>query len=421
MRTNRSNNGELYKRQQLKKHKRLATGLFLLMAVLYIVMTWLGGMHPQGWMGYVRAFAEAAMVGALADWFAVTALFHHPLGLRIPHTNLIEKSKQNIGDNLGHFVVHNFLSSATIRPYISRLAVSSYIVSWLEQKGNKDGLISVVADLLQDIVKRMDDDSVAAIMAGKGREILKEVPLHKFAAQALQYLLERKEEEALITALAAKIKTYIAENQEMVNEKVRQESYFFVPRFVDRKLAEKITGALNRYFEEIEQDKEHTVRKEISTQLALWAHDLETLPKWATQFDRIKSELLSEDRIRRYALDLWQMLRKRLLEELADPQSTMLRYFSDRINEMVAKIKEDGGLRDRIDTWVRHTAYKYILRHAEKVATLISTTIGNWEGKELSRKLELEVGKDLQFIRINGTLVGGLVGLLIYTVTRLLS
>lgn len=408
------------KARQLRNHKQLATGLFLLMVAVYSIMTYLSRSNPAPWIGYIKAFSEAAMVGALADWFAVTALFHHPLGLPIPHTNLIEKSKKTIGDNLGNFVVDNFLTPQNIRPYIQQISLSAYAAEWLSGKKNKDLLISELVKILKDIIAKIDDTVVAGFIARKGSELVSTVELNKIVAQALQYLLEKKEQEKLVTTLAGRIKKFISENEAMVQEKVKEESYFFVPKFIENKLATKITSGLARYFEEIETDENHKIRGEITQQLEQFALELRTEEKWVAAFDQLKSGLLSEENISRYAADIWQSLKQTLSQELSDQNSAMIRYFSNTVDELAGNLKQDEALRQRIDGWIRLTAYTYILRNTENVGTLISNTVGNWQGRELSQKLELEVGKDLQYIRINGTLVGGLVGLLIYTITRLL-
>lgn len=410
-----------YKVKQLRRHKQLATGLFLLMLLVYIAMTWYGRTHTAAWTGYVKAFAEAAMVGALADWFAVTALFHHPLGLPIPHTNLIERSKKSIGDNLGNFVVSNFLSPQNIRPYIRKITVSAYVGDWLSNKKNTTLLVTEITKLLKDIIRKMDDEAVAGFIGKKGTALIGQVNLNQVVANALHYFLERGEQEQLVTSLAAKIKGYISENEHMVQERVKKESYFFVPKFVDQKLANKISGGLIRYFEEIETDKQHKIRIEIAAQLAQFVQDLRTAHRWQEEFQQLKNGLLSPDKVEQYAGDIWKSIKETLSDELSAPDSGLLRYLSKAITDLSDSLKHDALLQERIDRWIRHTAYKYILRNTNNVGLLISNTVGNWQGRELSRKLELEVGKDLQFIRINGTLVGGLVGLLIYTITQLLG
>lgn len=404
---------------QLRNHKLMATGLFVLMMGVYVVTTWLLRSEPAVWLGYVRAFSEAAMVGALADWFAVTALFHHPFGIPIPHTNLIEQSKKSIGDNLGNFVVSNFLTPATIRPYIQKIEVSGYVANWLEKKTNREVLIREATYLLKDIIGRLDDVTITGFIEEKGKAMIEGIELNKMAAKTLNYLLERGEHEKLVTLLAGKIKDYIRNNEGLVQEKVKAESYFFIPNFVDKKLAGKITSGLYSYFEEIELDEQHRLRGEITAQINQFVSDLETQPKWKTELDNLKEGLLGADTIHQYALSIWRSLKATLLKELSATDSTLKQQFEKLLSEMAHNLNANPSLRSKIDSWLRYNAYKYILRNTQQVGSLISNTIGNWEGKELSRKLELEVGKDLQYIRINGTIVGGLVGALIHFLTGL--
>lgn len=412
---------DIDKAKQLKQHKQLATGLFLLMLALYIITTWLVHNRSILVLEGIRAFAEAAMVGALADWFAVTALFHHPLGLPIPHTNLIENSKKTIGDNLGNFVVSNFLTAANIRPYIEKINVSVFAGQWLEKNKNKQILIAEIARLLNDIVIKMDAQTISTFMAKKGTELLDEVKLNVVVSNALSYFIDKNEHEQLVTLLAGKIKNYIIENGTLVKEKVKEESYFFIPKFVDKALAEKITSGLANYFGEMEQDKNNRVRLEINQQLHKFIESLKTGDKWEKEFHDLKKGLLTEDKLTEYASALWQSLKNNLVQELSNNESSLLKYFAKTIDELTANLKTDVLLQQKINGWVRYNAYNYMLRNAEQVGTLISDTVGNWQGRELSQKLELEVGKDLQFIRINGTIVGGLVGLLIFLLTHLLA
>lgn len=409
------------KKQQLRKSKRLATGLFLLMALVYILMIILLKDSPQNWMGYVKSFSEAAMVGALADWFAVTALFHHPLGIPIPHTNIIEKSKQKIGDNLGDFVTENFLNATNLRPYIQKLKVTPYITGFLEKEKNKELLLKEARILLLDIVNKTNDETVIQFIAKKGKSLTDEIQLAGILSNSLKYFVDQNAHEQWVTLLARKIKELIHENEDTVRDRVKKESYFFIPKFVDKKLADKISNGLVHYFEEIETDPDHRIRLEITKELYSFLESLKTKPKWQHEIEKLKDNFLSEEHLLKYARDIWMNLKSTIQEELEKEDSAFMNYLSGQLDELVSQFKNDLQLQEKTDQWVRHNAYSIILRNTSSVSRLISNTVGKWEGRELSEKLELEVGKDLQFIRINGTLVGGLVGLIIYTLTQLFS
>lgn len=410
-------NDEL-KKQQLKRYKTLATGLFILMAVTFIAMTILQKQNHSHWIGYIRAFSEAAMVGALADWFAVTALFNYPLGLKIPHTNLIENSKEKIGDNLGNFVVDNFLSPQNIRPYIQKLKISVYVSDWLSKDKNQNVLINELSSILKDILNKLDDESVVNFISNKAVEMTDSIKLNSVIGNGIEYLLNKNDHQKIITNLSSQIKNYILENQEMVSERVGKESFFLIPKSVDNKIAEKITKGLSDYFLEVEENLNHPLRVEITNKILDFSKELKNEPRWETEFNSIKSDFLQSDKIKQYSSDIWQSLKASLLKELSEEDSKLKSYVKKNIDEFVSNLQNDEHFQNRIDNWVRLTAYKYILKNTQNFGELISTTVGNWEGKEFSRKLELEVGKDLQFIRINGTIVGGLVGLLIYTIAN---
>lgn len=410
-------NDEL-KKKQLHNYKTLATGLFILMAAIFITMTVLQKDHQSHWIGYIRAFSEAAMVGALADWFAVTALFNYPLGIKIPHTNLIQNSKDKIGDNLGNFVVDNFLSPQNIRPYIQNLKVSVYLGDWLSKERNQMILINELSSMLKDILIKLDDKSVEIFIADKAKDMAGSIKINGVIANGITYLLNRNDHQDIITNLSSQIKNYILANEKLVSDRVEKESFFFIPKSVDHKIAEKITEGLSQYFLEVEENPNHPLRAEITNKILAFADELKTDSKWETEFDQIKAEFLKTDKLQKYAADVWQTLKASLIKEFTDNNSNLKGYIKRSLGDFVHNLQNDDAFQYRIDHWVRVTAYKYILKNTKTFGNLISTTVGNWEGRELSRKLELEVGKDLQFIRINGTIVGGLVGLLIYTIAN---
>ena len=406
------------KRIQLRKHKKFATGLFVLMALIFIATTIMQKTNLSHWIGYVRAFSEAAMVGALADWFAVTALFHHPLGLKIPHTNLIEKSKEKIGDNLGDFVVSNFLSPKNIRPYILKLKISAYLGEWLSKEQNQKNLIKESSHIILDILHKLDDSAVINFIGKKAKEMSDDLKINQIVGNGIEYVLNKNDHQKIITNLSMQIKDYVINNRVMVKDRVKKESYFLVPKFVDDAIAEKITSGLSKYFEEVEMEEAHSLRNEITQKLYSFSREIQTEEKWEDEFRGIKNDFLNDEKLHQYSKDVWNSIKKSLSKELEEENSALKNYLKKNIIELSKNLQTDEDFQNKIDYWIRVTSYKYILKNTHQFGNLISSTIGNWQGKELSEKLELEVGKDLQYIRINGTLVGGLVGLIIYTVAN---
>lgn len=403
---------------QLRKHKRIATGLFFLMAVIYGLMVYFRHENPQNWMGYVEAFSEAGMVGALADWFAVTALFRHPLGIPIPHTNLIERKKNDLGKNLGSFVKTNFLSPENIRPYVEKLDVVKFVSDWLNKKSSREILEAEILNLMKKIINDLDDEEVRDFLAKKGSEILKTIDYQKITSSGIHYMLEKGEHIKLLETLLPQLREYVEESQQMIRERI-SENRPFISFLAGKRISREMTDGIAKFIEEIELDKNHFVRIKLTENLENFAGDLLVSTNWNEKFTQLKTDLISPENLNEYADDAWESVKKILEENLENPNSGLHHYLNRNIQKLSESLQNDEDLKLRLNKWIRHFLYRMILKNSEEVQTLISKTVAGWEGKELSNKLELEVGKDLQFIRINGTLVGGLVGLVIYTVTEL--
>lgn len=413
-----SNNEKKY---LLNRYKALATGLFLLMAVVFVLSSYLISAHSIRWLSYVRAFSEAAMVGALADWFAVTALFHYPLGLKIPHTNLIQNKKDQIGGNLGDFVVSNFLATENIRPYITQLKVSNYMAKWLSSESNQKLLVNEIAGHAAGILNEIDQDKAKEWIALQGREMLDMVDFGEILGSGMQYLLEENLHQSAVTQLSSKIRGFILENHDLIRTRVQQQSSAFIPRFIDNSIAEKITLGLAEYFQEVEGDSAHPLRGEIDMQLQRYAQNMRSDESIERHIESLKQGILSSDRLDSYSGAVFSKVKSTLTDELTRQDSTLQKYLRGKTADLAYSLENDPVLQNKIDRWVRLTLYRTFLRKKHLASALISRTVEGWEGKELSEKLELEVGKDLQFIRINGTLVGGLVGLIIYSLSQLFS
>ncbi|MGU9939490.1 DUF445 domain-containing protein [Empedobacter brevis] len=409
---------ELQKIQNLKKHKAIATGLFILMAFIYFLMVYLSQHSSAKWIGYVEAFAEAAMVGALADWFAVTALFKYPLGLKIPHTNLIENSKNAIGDNLGQFVTGNFLTPATIRPYIEKLEVVKYAADWLNSSTNQEMLQEELINFSKKIVRDLDDEDVVGFITLKGDEILKQFNLPELVSSSLEYILEKEKHDDILEAIIPKAKEYILESDLIIKDKLN-EKHPVISFFAGKRISKGVVEGVVSFLDEVEEDKEHPIRHSIERIIRENIQNIKESPEWKLRLESLRDDFITKERLNDYAADLWQAIKLNLTESFDDENSAMQLYIRKNIKKLAENLNENQEMIDKINGWVRHFLYRMILRNVKEVEGLISSTVDKWEGKELSEKLELEVGKDLQFIRINGTLVGGLVGLIIYTITQL--
>ena len=410
---------EVEKIQNLKKHKAIATGLFLLMAIVYFAMVYLDLHSDAKWIGYVEAFAEAGMVGALADWFAVTALFRYPLGLKIPHTNLIENSQKAIGDNLGHFVTDNFLTPSTIRPYIEKLEVVKYAADWLNKPSNQKDLQDELIHFTKKIVTDLDDKDVVDFITLKGDEILKQFNLPELVSSSLEYVLEKEKHDEILEAIIPKAKEYILESDLIIKDKLN-EKHPVISFFAGKKISKGVVEGVVSFLDEVADDKEHPIRHNIERIITDNIQNIKESPDWKAKLETLRDDFITKERMNEYSMDLWQAIKLNLTESFDDPNSALQTYIQKNIKKLTENLNDNQEMIDKINGWVRHFIYRMILRNVKEVEGLISSTVDKWEGKQLSEKLELEVGKDLQFIRINGTLVGGLVGLLIYTITQLI-
>ena len=409
---------EQQKIQSLKKHKAIATGLFLFMAFVYFLMVYLAQDSDAKWLGYVEAFAEAGMVGALADWFAVTALFRYPLGLKIPHTNLIENSKNAIGNNLGQFVTENFLTSKTIRPYIEKLDFVKYAADWLNKSPNQEMLQEEIILFSKKIVNELDDQAVTDFLTLKGDEILKQFHLSDLVSSGLEYILEKEKHNEILEAILPKAKEYIIESDLIIKDKLN-EKHPVISFFAGRKISKGVVEGVLSFLDEVEEDPHHPVRQNMERIIREQIQKIKHSPEWQVKLESLRDDFVTKERLSRYAADFWLTIKESLIESFDDSNSVLQRYIQKNILKLSQNLNENQEMIDKLNGWIRHFIYRMILRNVNQVEALISNTVDKWEGKELSEKLELEVGKDLQFIRINGTLVGGLVGLLIYTITQL--
>ena len=404
------------KKAQLKRFKWFATSLFLGMAAIYVICEVF--FKQQGWAGYVKAFSEAAMVGALADWFAVVALFKHPFGIPIPHTNLIESSKGKIGNNLGSFVTDNFLTAATIKPRLEKLQVAARLAELLLEDKNRQRVTTEVIRILKEGLLKLNDEEMTRIISREATGLVEKIPVHKIVGDGLQKILADDVHQDWVTTLATHLGDFLEKNREMVKQKVKDESHFLIPGFVDTLIAEKITNGGIRYMVEIAADVNHPVRKNLSIKLQEIATDIQQGGEWAEKLTRLKNELLSPQHLQDYSKMVWLYVKKQIETDLEKENSAISGYIENALKEAADSLLNDPVRQQRIDHFIQVQAFRLIMKYKHSAGELISQTVSNWPSKQLSEKLELEVGKDLQFIRINGTLVGGTVGLLIYILTN---
>jgi uncharacterized membrane-anchored protein YjiN (DUF445 family) len=405
------------RQRNLDRMKRRATGLLVLMGVVFVVARVLEAQHP--WVGYIRATAEASMVGGVADWFAITALFRHPLNIPIPHTAIIPNRKDRIGRSLGNFVQNNFLSPEVLAEKLHAAQISQRAAEWLSQPENARKTAQHTGAILQSAGKVIRDEDVHALLDRTVVEPLRQIPIAPVLAKGLALLTIDDRHQQLLDRVIQGLLRLVAENEALIREKIGEESPWWVPKMVDDRIHQKVLGGIERTLYEVGDDPDHQLRHQFDELLDEWINQLQSSPEVIARAEAIKEQVLDPETTGRLAASLWQELKEVLGRQTAADESAP-GAVARGLSALGSAALQDEALLEKIDGWVMGAVLRVVEQHRHEVGQLIAQTVSSWDPEETSRRIELLVGRDLQFIRINGTLVGGLVGLLIYTATRFL-
>jgi uncharacterized membrane-anchored protein YjiN (DUF445 family) len=405
------------KRASLRRMKAVALGLLVLAAVVYVVVTVAG---PDGWLGYVQAGAEAAMIGALADWFAVTALFRHPLGIPIPHTAIIPKRKDQIGASLGEFVESNFLTHEILAERIAGANVGMRLGGWLSQPAHAATTAEIAADALRGTLEVLDDDEVQAGLERIIRARIDETPVAPLVGKVIDLTVAGGHHQRLLDATLKSLAGFLDENQNTFRERLSQESPWWVPEPIDDRIFKKIYSAVQRFIDDVGSDPEHELRDSLDKRVAAFGARLKTDPELLVKGEQLKRELLEHPDVRDWIETLWLGTKARLIEMSDDPTSELRFRMVRSYQRFGDRLLAEPELRAKVDGWIERGVGYVVENYRSEVSRLISSTVERWDGAETADKMELQVGRDLQFIRINGTVVGGLAGLAIHLFTELL-
>jgi uncharacterized membrane-anchored protein YjiN (DUF445 family) len=403
------------RQRNLDRMKRRATGLLLVMGVIFVVASMYE--HQHVWLGYVRATAEASMVGGIADWFAITALFRHPLNIPIPHTAIIPSRKDRIGRSLGNFVQNNFLSPDVLTAKLRAAQISRRAAEWLSQMENARKAAQHLASILQSGGKVIRDEDVHALLDRTVIEPLRQVPIAPVLAKGLALLTVDDRHQQLLDRVVQGLLRLVAENEELIREKIREESPWWVPKLVDDRIHQKVLGGIERTLYEVGDDPNHELRHQFDNLLAEWIVQLQESPEVIARAEAIKEQVLDPETSGRLAVSLWEEL-KALLGRENPPDEGAPGAVARGLSALATAALQDEALLEKIDGWLTGSILRVVEQYRHEVGHLIAQTVSSWDPQETSRRIELLVGRDLQFIRINGTLVGGLVGLLIHTMTQ---
>jgi uncharacterized membrane-anchored protein YjiN (DUF445 family) len=405
---------------QLRRMKLVALGFLVGATVLFLVCRWAGAHGAAAWVGYVGAAAEAGMVGALADWFAVTALFKHPLGIPIPHTAIIKRKKDQLGEGLGTFVRENFMSPQVVETKLRDAQIASRLGKWLADYGHATRVASEASNVLRVGVEMLRDEDVQHVF---DRMIVKRLAEPKWGppvGRVLGTLLAENRQEALIQLLADRAFEWSLNAGEVIQRVVERDSPTWSPRWVDHLVGDRIHRELMDFTDKVRRNPDHELRQSATRFLFEFADDLQHDEDTIARAEAVKEQIMARDEVARAAETAWTALKRIVVESVDDPSSALRTRIADSVQHIGESLRDDSDLRDKVDGWIIRGAKHLVSEYGVEITAIITETIERWDAEEASRRIELHVGRDLQFIRINGTVVGALAGLVIYTVAQLL-
>jgi len=404
--------GDAVRRAGLRRMRTVAVALLVFAAVVYVVT-----LGQEGWLGFVNAGAEASMVGAIADWFAVTALFKHPLGLPIPHTALVPKRKDELGRGLEEFVGDNFLQEPIIRERVAAATISLRVGRWLEEPEHVRRAADEIAEVAALGLAKVRDEHVEDLVRQALVPRFRSEPISPLLGGLLDEVVRDDLHRSLVDLGVTELHRWLVDNPDTFSDVLAERAPWWAPPRLNEAVTTRVHAESVRWLEDIRDDPRHRARVALDSLLAQLAHDLLHDPATQDRAEALKSRVLEHPAVLDSAVSLWNALSRALLESLRDPEGAVRLRLHDEIAAFGARLREDATLRERLDGLAADLAVFGVDRYGREVTTVITSTIERWDGQEAARRIELHVGRDLQFIRINGTLVGGLVGVAIHAVS----
>lgn len=413
---------EAERRRALRNHKAFVTGLLVVAAVIFLWCSWYSSQPGQtpGWVGYVRAAAEAGMIGGLADWFAVTALFRYPMGLKIPHTAIIPRKKDQLGGALSSFVGENFLNAELITEKVGRARIPERAGEWLAVPENAAKVSREAGKLTANAVAALDPKDAEAVINAAVIDKLAEPEWGPPAGRMLQQLIEDGKTEPVVDGVVRWLHGKALESEEMIVNLVDSRKPAWAPKFVNNLIGERVYKELIKFTADVSSDPDHEARRSIRRFLEDLARDLQEDPEMIERVEGWKQDLMNSRSVQSAAGTIWATTSASLIEAARDPESLLRQKVTELCITWGTRITTDEQLRSSLDRRITGAAAFLANNYSGEVTAIISETVERWDAREASEKIELMVGKDLQFIRLNGTIVGALAGLVIYTVSQLL-
>lgn len=410
---------EATKRKNLARMKRRASGLLVLSTAVWIASSYWMARHP--WLAYVRATAEASMIGGVADWFAVTALFRHPLGIPIPHTAIVAARKDQIGRSLGNFVSRHFLSRDVLAARLASLHVSEHLAKWLAVPENSRTLAHHTATALASGARMLADEDVQALIDRVLVERIRSTEVAPILGQMLSLLTAGDRHQELLDEAIGLLARTVDQNQELIRDRIEAESPWWVPGMVDDRIHRKIVSGLDNTLADVRDDPNHPLRRRFDEALANFVRKLNESPEVRARAEKIKLEILDAAAVRRFSKSIWEDAKEALFKYADAPNAFAPSAIERGLVSLGEAVSRDEALLARVDALIADVAGHLVDRYQGEVAELIAQTVTSWDPEVTSDRVELAIGKDLQFIRINGTIVGGLAGLAIYAFSRFIG
>ncbi|MGW4751514.1 DUF445 domain-containing protein [Streptomyces chartreusis] len=409
------------KQRGVRRMKITATGLLLFVALVYVLAKVASNQGAGDWADYLAAAAEAGMVGALADWFAVTALFRHPLGLPIPHTAIIPTKKDQLGVSLGEFVGENFLSRDVVRQRLRAVGIGSRLGAWLAEPEHADRVTAELSAALRGALTVMRDSDVQAVV---GEAITRRADAQEIApgiGKMLEKVVADGGHKRVVDLVVARAQNWLILHDDEIMDAVQGGAPGWTPRFVDRRVGERVYKELLRFVTEMRDMPSHPARGALDKFLTDFASDLQSDTETRARVERLKGEVLGRGEVQDLIASAWTAVRRMIVSAAEDERSELRLRVRASLLSLGARMAVEPRLQAKVDGWVEGAAVYVVSTYRKEITSLITDTVASWDAEHTTRKIEAHIGRDLQFIRINGTVVGSLAGLVIYTVSRALG
>jgi len=407
---------DVQRARNLRRMKGRATGMLLVAAVVFVVAHLLR--DDEVWLSYVIAAAEGSMVGGLADWFAVTAIFRHPMSIPIPHTALIPNRKDQLGRAIGDFVEQNFLTGSVVLDKLRGVGMSARAAEWVTDPDNAAVVARHSSAALAGVARVMRDDTVQAAVEHSIGTWLRRVPLAPVAGRALEVATQDGRHTELVDAGLRGAQRFLEDHREDLRSRFGRESPWWVPEAIDERIFNKLYDGLCGFVREVGATPHHEFRRYLDQRVEALAERLQTDPELMARGEDLKEQFLEHPAVRAWTGSLWGDFKELLQRQAQDPSSQLRTRIAEEIAAIGHTVREDEELQAKIDGWLEGLVMYLLEEHRHQAGDLIATTVERWDPEDAARKVELAVGRDLQFIRINGTVVGGLAGLVIFAIGR---